>query len=215
VDCDGTGGGPSDDGRCRRELSPDLQGATSFRDTLAGYGRKNVSDLNPYVHPYVVFGNARGTRGRGGWRAFDPSAYGMRPLSVMAVVCPDRRLVYGIWGDTNGDDGEKPMVGEASLSLVTACGGRKVTGGNGIDQDTALFLGFTGDEAVPGPDGADWNATDFDAFEKSIEGLGNQLVERVQVGGDDDSEDAACNIRPGWIRATVVVVTVVGVCGLL
>jgi hypothetical protein len=133
----------------------------------------------------------------------------------MAVVCPDRRLVYGIWGDTNGDDGEKPMVGEASLSLVTACGGRNVTGGNGIDQDTALFLGFTGDEAVPGSDGADWNATDFDAFEKSIEGLGNQLVERVRVGGDDDSEDAACNIRPGWIRATVVVVTVVGVCGLL
>ncbi|EAQ93849.1 hypothetical protein CHGG_02084 [Chaetomium globosum CBS 148.51] len=216
VDCDGTVGGPSDDGRCRRELSPDLQGATSFRDTLAGYGHGNATaDLNPYVHPYVVFGNAVGTRGRAGWRAFDPSAHGMRPLSVMAVVCPDRRLVYGVWGDTNGDDDEKPMVGEGSLALATACGGRGVTGGNGIDEDAVLFVGFTGDEAVPGPHGAAWDAADFDAFEKSIEGLGDRLVQRVRVAGGG-GEDAACSVRPGWVgTAVVVVAAVVGVCGLL
>ncbi|KAH6651360.1 fungal chitosanase of glycosyl hydrolase group 75-domain-containing protein [Chaetomium tenue] len=214
VDCDGTVGGPSDDGRCRRELSPDLQGATSFRDTLAGYGHGNATaDLNPYVHPYVVFGNARGTRGRAGWRAFDPSAHGMRPLSVMAVVCPDRRLVYGVWGDTNGDDDEKPMVGEGSLALATACGGRGVTGGNGIDEDAVLFVGFTGDEAVPGPEGAAWDAADFDAFEKSIEGLGDRLVQRVRVAGAG-GEDAACSVRPGWLGTAVVVAAVVGVCGL-
>jgi hypothetical protein len=33
--------------------------------------------------------------------------------------------VYGIWGDTNGDDGDEAMVGEASISLATACFGSK------------------------------------------------------------------------------------------
>jgi hypothetical protein len=179
-----------------------VQNATTFRNLLAGYGRAGVTDLNPYVHPYVVFGNARGTRGRSGWRVFDPTEHGMRPLSVMAVVCPNRQVVYGVWGDTNGDDGPKPMVGEASLSLVTACGGKRVDGNNGIDEDTVLFLGFTGDDAVPGPDGADWVAKDFDTFERSIEGLGSRLVARVQVG----KEDTSYKLRPGLIRQVAVVV---------
>ncbi|KAL2174182.1 fungal chitosanase of glycosyl hydrolase group 75-domain-containing protein [Thermothelomyces heterothallicus CBS 202.75] len=216
VDCDGASGGPSDDGRCRRELSTDLQNATSFRDLLASYGRAGVAELNPYVHPYVVFGNAPATKtttssGReaksGEWRAFDPSEYGMRPLGVMAVVCPtSRKLVYGVWGDMNGDDGARPMVGEASLALVTACGGRGVSGADGIDEDAALFLGFTGDEAVPGRDGADWAAKDFDAFERSIEGLGNRLVERVRAA----DEAASCSVRPSWARIAAVAVAVVG-----
>jgi hypothetical protein len=120
----------------------------------------------------------------------------------MAVVCPNRQVVYGVWGDTNGDDGPKPMVGEASLSLVTACGGKRVDGNNGIDEDTVLFLGFTGDDAVPGPDGADWVAKDFDTFERSIEGLGSRLVARVQVG----KEDTSYKLRPGLIRQVAVVV---------
>ncbi|KAH6633869.1 glycoside hydrolase family 75 protein [Chaetomium sp. MPI-SDFR-AT-0129] len=199
VDCDGTGTGsngtasPSNDGRCRVDLSPDTQNTTTFRDTLAGYGH-GLTDLNPYVHPYVVFGNARGTHNRRGWKAFDPTAHGMRPLSVMAVVCPNREMVYGIWGDTNGDDGDKPMVGEASLALVTACGGKNVTGGNGIDEDTTLFVGFVGEDAVPGANGANWSAQDFDTFEKSIQPLGNQLVERVRP----DEEDASSSVRLGW-----------------
>ncbi|AEO59530.1 glycoside hydrolase family 75 protein [Thermothelomyces thermophilus ATCC 42464] len=217
VDCDGSSGGPSDDGRCRRELSPDLQNATSFRDVLASYGRAGVAELNPYVHPYVVFGNAPATKtttastGRGAksgaWRAFDPSEYGMRPLGVMAVVCPtSRKLVYGVWGDMNGDDGARPMVGEASLALVTACGGKGVSGADGIDEDAALFLGFTGDEAVPGRDGADWAAKDFDTFERSIERLGNRLVERVRAA----DEDASCSVRPSWARVAAVAAAVVG-----
>ncbi|KAK4152698.1 endo-chitosanase [Chaetomidium leptoderma] len=200
VDCDGVAGA-ADDGRCRYSLSPDVQNVTTFRDLVAGYN-KGVKDLNPYVHPYVVFGNAPGTRGRSGWRAFDPTEHGMRPLSVMAVVCPNRKVVYGIWGDTNGDDGSKPMVGEASLSLVTACGGPGVTGDNGIDEDAALFVGFTGDEAVPGPDGADWAAKDFDTFERSIEALGDRLVGRV---GTEDS-GASCIVKPDLTGAAIAAV---------
>ncbi|KAL2139016.1 hypothetical protein VTI28DRAFT_5897 [Corynascus sepedonium] len=98
VDCDGAPrNGSSNDGRCRRELSPDVQNATSFRDVIGSYGSGSVVDLDPYVHPYVVFGNARGTRSRSGWQTFDPAEYGMRPLSVMAVVCPSRKLVDGMW----------------------------------------------------------------------------------------------------------------------
>ncbi|KAL2157131.1 hypothetical protein VTH06DRAFT_6419 [Thermothelomyces fergusii] len=215
VDCDGASGGPSDDGRCRRELSPDLQNVTSFGGVLAGYGRRaGIAELNPYVHPYVVFGNAPATKkskhrakSSRRWRAFDPSAYGMRPLSVMAVVCPtSRALVYGVWGDMNGDDGPRPMVGEASLALVTACGGKAISGANGIDEDAALLVGFVGDEAVPGPDGADWAAKDFDTFERSIEGLGNRLVERIQVS----DEDASTSVRPSLARVVAVAVLVVG-----
>lgn len=208
VDCDGTtGGGVGDDGRCRADLSPDIQNATSFRDAVAGYGR-GVTDLNPYVHPYVVFGNARGTRGRKGWRAFDPTAHGMRPLSVMAVVCPGYKLVFGVWGDTNGDDGTKPMVGEASLSLATACGGPRINGDSGIDEDSIMFLGFTGDEAVPGPDGADWAAADFDTFERSIEGLGSKLVARIRA----DGSSALSKVRPDLVRVAIAAAVTAFVC---
>jgi hypothetical protein len=219
VDCDGTTPPSSNtsttanDGRCRADLSPDLQPATSFRDILRGYNKPNVSDLNPYVHPYVVFGNAPGMRHRHGWRVFDPTKYGMRPLSVMAVLCPDKKtLVYGVWGDTNGDDGEKPMVGEASLALGTACGGKRVDGNNGIDEDAVLFLGFTGDEAVPGPDGADWAAKDFDAFERSIEGLGDRLVQRVQsrtVWNGTTETTSPAGFTPELIRAAAALVAIV------
>jgi hypothetical protein len=181
VDCDGVVG-VGNNGRCRIELSPDTQNVTSFRDDIIGYGR-GLLDLNPYVHPYVVFGNDRGTRHRAGWRPFDPTSQGMKPLSVMAVVCPGYKLVYGIWGDTNGDDGVKPMIGEASLALATACGGNRINGGSGMDDDNVLFLGFVGDDAVPGANGANWTATDFDTFERSIAGLGDRLVERIQADG--------------------------------
>jgi hypothetical protein len=231
VDCDGVSsntsaaapaagnsGAAANDGRCRQDLSPDLQPATSFRDVVRGYKKPGVPDLNPYVHPYVVFGNAPGTRHRRGWRSFDPTKYGMRPLSVMAVLCPDRKtLVYGVWGDTNGDDGEKPMVGEASLALGTACGGKRVHGNSGIDEDAVLFLGFTGEEAVPGPEGADWAAKDFDAFERSIEGLGDRLVQRVKAqvgdgttesGGGSPDSAASAGFKQELLRAAAALVAV-------
>ena len=174
IDCDGVQGGPQDDGRCSYGRSPDYQGATAFRDTVASYNA-GIKDLNSYVHPYVVFGNTGRTRG---WKEFDPAAFDVQPLSVMAVVCGEQ-LVYGVWGDTNGDDGDHPMVGESSISLATACHGKRMTGDYGHSETDILYLAFTGDDAVPGAKGADWNASDYAAFERSIEGLGNRLVERV------------------------------------
>ncbi|KAK3904263.1 glycoside hydrolase [Staphylotrichum tortipilum] len=186
VDCDGLLGGPADDGRCRLALSPDYQNTTAFQSILASYNR-GITDLNPYVHSYVVFGNTPGI-GTEAWSSYDPTTHGMRPLSLMAVVCPDYRLVYGVWGDTNGNDGQRPMVGEASLSLATYCSGSPINGNSGIDEDAVLYIGFTGEEAVPGPDGADWAATSPDAFQRSLSTLGDRLVQRVQYQNGASSE---------------------------
>ncbi|TID01677.1 Endo-chitosanase [Colletotrichum higginsianum] len=173
VDCDGAQGGG--DGRCAS--STDTQSETTFRDTLRGYGTGG-RDLNASLHSYVVFGN-EGTKS--GWPTFDPTQHGVRPLSLMAIVCNDR-LVYGIWGDTNGDDGPEAMVGEASISLATACYGNSVNGNSGHDDNDVLYIAFTGDEAVPGANGAAWNATNSEVFADSITELGNRLVARVGSG---------------------------------
>ncbi|KAK3393900.1 fungal chitosanase of glycosyl hydrolase group 75-domain-containing protein [Podospora didyma] len=176
IDCDGVQGGPGDDGRCSYGRSPDLQDVTAFQDVVAGYNA-GIKDLNPYIHPYVVFGNSGN---KTGWKTFDPTAYGVEPLSVIGVVCGNQ-LIYGIWGDTNGDDGDKPMVGEAAISLATACEGDSMTGDNGYSNTDILYLAFTGKDAVPGAKGANWSATDYATFEKSIEPLGNKLTERIGV----------------------------------
>lgn len=70
VDCDG-----ADDkaGDCSND--PSGYGETAFKDTVSQYG---ISDLNANIHPYVVFNEAP---------FFNPEKYGMKPLSVMAVVC--------------------------------------------------------------------------------------------------------------------------------
>lgn len=96
--------------------------------------------------------------------------------------------MYGVWGDTNGDDGSKPVLGEASIALATACFGKGMTGGNGHDATDVLYLAFVGDDAVPGADGAAWDAASYDEFEASIAALGDRLV--AGVGGGNASVGA-------------------------
>jgi hypothetical protein len=91
---------------------------------------------------------------------------------------------FGIWGDENGDDGDLPMVGETSISMATLCFGKSMTGDNGYSETDVLYLAFTGPDAVPGPEGAAWNAKDPVAFEQSISGLGNKLLGRLGSGGN-------------------------------
>ncbi|KAF9877999.1 zn 2cys6 transcription factor [Colletotrichum karsti] len=160
IDCDGAQ--TSGDGRC--QFSTDTQSQTTFMDTLGTYGK---GDLNSYIHPYVVFGNS-GTKS--GWPNFDPQEHGVEPLSIMAVVC-NNSMYYGIWGDTNGDDGPQAMVGEASISLATACFGNGVHGNQGHDINDVLYIAFTGNDAVPGATGANWSASNADEFSKSINAL--------------------------------------------
>ncbi|RWA03378.1 hypothetical protein EKO27_g11725 [Xylaria grammica] len=169
IDCDGVQGSPADDGRCGN--SGDTQSVTSFADTVRGYGQ-GVEDLDANIHPYVVFGNVGSNPG---YTNFDPRDHGIEPLSIIAVVCGDQ-LIYGIWGDENGDDGPKAVIGEASISLATACFGGGITGNNGHEETDVLYIAFQGQGAVPGADGAKWDAADFAEFEASIESLGDELV---------------------------------------
>ncbi|TPX11611.1 uncharacterized protein E0L32_007590 [Thyridium curvatum] len=173
IDCDGDRSGPGNDGRCNGDGTS--QDITSFQYIVKGYN-KGINDLNPFVHPYVVFGNV----GQG--NQFDPQAHGIKPLSVMAVVCGDR-LIYGVWGDENGNDGPHPVVGEASISLATACFGNGMTGNNGHDENDVLYIAFPGDDAVPGAGGANWGASSYAAFENSIQDRGNKLIQRIGGGG--------------------------------
>ena len=91
--------------------------------------------------------------------------------------------IYGVWGDTNGDDGPQAMVGEASISLATACFGRGINGNAGHDENDVLYIAFPGADAVPGADGAAWSAQNFDDFEASISALGDKLVQRLGSNG--------------------------------
>jgi hypothetical protein len=84
--------------------------------------------------------------------------------------------IYGIWGDENGDDGDKAVIGESSISLATACFGLEINGDNGHEETDVLYIAFSGSQAVPGAGGARWDAANFADFEASISSLGDQLV---------------------------------------
>lgn len=177
IDCDGIQGSAADDGRCGS--SSDTQSQTSFMDTVNEYDSK-VKDLDANIHPYVVFGN---TGKRKNYTNFDPTKYGIEPLSVMAVVC-NKKLIYGVWGDENGDDGPEAMVGEVSISLATACFGKSMNGDNGHDENDVLYIAFPGSDAVPGKK-ADWAAKNYTQFEDSITALGDKLVERIKTNSSN------------------------------
>lgn len=57
-----------------------------------------------------------------------------------------------------------------------------MNGNNGHDENDVLYIAFPGADAVPGPDGAKWNAASFEEFEASITGLGDKLIARIGGG---------------------------------
>lgn len=79
VDCDGA---DRTAGKCSNDNSG--QDQTTFQQIVKGYG---ISDLNSNIHGYVVFGN------EGAEPSFEPQEAGIKPLSIMAVVC-NKQLVF-------------------------------------------------------------------------------------------------------------------------
>lgn len=112
------------------------------------------------------------------------------------------KKIFGVWGDENGDDAAKPMVGEASISLATLCFGDAMTGNNGHSDLDVLYIAFTGTDAVPGAGGADWKATSPDDFEASLEPLGSKLLARI--GGPNESVTATATATPAATTTTSV-----------
>ncbi len=89
---------------------------------------------------------------------------------------------YGIWGDENGSDGP-PLVGEASISLARLCFGDSMTNDNGHGPADVLYIAFTGQNAVPGGDGAAWKAKSSKEFQnhEAFNDLGDSLVKQIHV----------------------------------
>lgn len=85
---------------------------------------------------------------------------------------------YGVWGDENGDDGP-PLVGEASISLATACFGTGITGNSGHDAADVLYIAFPGSVANTVHKHAHWSAKSFQDFEDSISSTGDSLVSKL------------------------------------
>ncbi|KAK1249615.1 hypothetical protein MKX08_009618 [Trichoderma sp. CBMAI-0020] len=175
VDCDG-----ADDkaGDCSND--PTGYGETAFKDTVQSYG---ISDLNANIHPYVVFNEPP---------FFNAEQHGMKPLSVMAIVC-NNQVWYGIWGDTNTE----PTTGEASISLAQLCFPNEGLNGDfGHGTKDVLYIGFLGDEAVPGKNGANWKASNVSQFEASIKSLGDSLVQSLGTssgGGSGGGGSGTCS----------------------
>ena len=81
------------------------------------------------------------------------------------------------------------------MSLATACYGTGINAGDGDgsshNPNDVLYIAFTGDDAIPGVDGADWTASNFEEFHASIVDQGNKLIQRLTgdytppQGGDD------------------------------
>ncbi|KAI9780967.1 MAG: hypothetical protein M1839_006406 [Geoglossum umbratile] len=163
IDCDGINRSA---GKCGNDRSG--QGQTSFGSLVRGVSNGAAKELDANLVPYVVFGNQDARP------SFDPQRFGMRPLSVMAVVCGDR-LIYGIWGDTNGGT----LTGEASISLAELCFPNEgISGDNGHEANDVLYIGFTTGDAV---DAAryNWRAKSAADFERSITALGDKLIARL------------------------------------
>ncbi|KAI5462768.1 family 75 glycoside hydrolase [Mariannaea sp. PMI_226] len=190
IDCDGIQGGPADDGRCGKSL--DTQSGTSFMGVLASFA-PGLGNLDANAIPYVVFGNFKNNAGDN-YKAFDPQQYGVEPLSVMAVVC-NNQLVIGVWGDENGSDNDHPVVGEASISLATACFGKSMTGNNGHGEHDVLYIAFTGKDAVPGAS-ANWDAKNYDEFEQSISALADKLIARIGGAGQTPPSQPTAPAKP-------------------
>lgn len=76
-----------------------------------------------------------------------------------------------------------------SDSLGRACYGSAVNGNAAHDENDVLYIAFTGSDAVPGANGAKWNAKSFSEFESSLGSLGDKLVQRIAGGGGGSPGD--------------------------
>lgn len=68
-------------------------------------------------------------------------------------------------------------MGEASISLATACYGTGINGNAGHDENDVLYIAFPGSVEDTVQQDAAWNAKSFDDFESSISSLGDKLVQ--------------------------------------
>ena len=94
------------------------------------------------------------------------------------------------------------MIGEAAISLATACFGNSMNGDNGHADNDVLYIAFTGTKAVPGATGAKWDAQSFQEFHDSITTLGNSLVAGIGGGGSSNSSATSTPTKAPTVSST-------------
>ena len=124
----------------------------------------------------------------------------MLKLSGVMTTRTDASKFYGIWGDENGDDGPKAVIGEASISMATFCFGDSVNGNSGHGETDVLYIAFTGKDAVPGASAA-WDANSATEFESSIQSLGDKLTQRIG-GGSGNAPSSSNSSSPATTLKT-------------
>jgi chitosanase len=88
IDCDGAN---RQAGKCAND--PTGQSQTAFQDEVRAIS--GLEDLDANIHPYVVFGN------EGSSPSFNPQNKGMKPLSVMAVICNNQLVRNWCFSETS------------------------------------------------------------------------------------------------------------------
>lgn len=58
-----------------------------------------------------------------------------------------------------------------------------MNGNAGHGEPDVLYIAFTDKDAVPGAEGARWDAATAEDFQTSIKGLGDKLIQRIGGGG--------------------------------
>ncbi|BGP43468.1 hypothetical protein JCM10449v2_007503 [Rhodotorula kratochvilovae] len=157
IDCDGS------------DVSADVcQGDGSFQSDTA-FQDDNGKNIDAQAVQYVVIDQDDD---------FDPTSFGIQPLSVVAVLCGGK-LTFGVWADTNA----LGSMGEASVHLGRVCFGSQINGNFGHSEPDVLYIAFPGskEETVPKGYGSD---------EETMFEMGKGLVEKAfgaDEGGDGGS----------------------------
>ncbi|GAA5844244.1 hypothetical protein JCM9279_001735 [Rhodotorula babjevae] len=155
IDCDGS------DGKgeiCNGDGS--YQSSTTFQDDAGKH-------IDAQAIQYVVIDQDDD---------FDPTKFGIQPLSVVAVVCGGK-LTFGVWADTNA----LGSMGEASVYLARTCFGTQMTGNYGHGEPDVTYIAFPGTKADTVPSG-------LGKDEEVMFDMGKKLVESA-FGGSGGGEE--------------------------
>lgn len=70
-------------------------------------------------------------------------------------------------------------MGEASLAMGELLFGDEINGTVSHEPNDVMYIAFTGDDAAPGANGALWAADTKEEFVESINGLCDELIQRI------------------------------------
>jgi len=127
-----------------------------------GQGQTNFGALAAFAVPFIVIPDSFAQE----------HSDELQGNNIAAVIC-DRKMFYGIFGDTDGDSPQ--AIGEASWRMATACfPNDNLNGNNGHTDLDVTYIVFTGSDAVL--DGVtDHYITDF----SQLTSKGNDLVQSL------------------------------------